>query len=267
MNTENTNPDSGREKDETDLTGADDALSADGHESADSAETGSGSRNPFDYSISVIGNAGPEQERLFGDIADAVDGEPIRKLRTELLVRHGYGNAAPLALAVISPNLNEGRTLLAAELAASFSLLGRSTLLIDADFRSPRVAGLEGSSPENGLAQSLMTGNAPELRRIERFPNLTVLPAGSPGDINPTELLSTMAFRRLIDSMKNLFDFVVVDTPPFSRFSDAQIVSAVVGRVLTVHRTRISTYKEVRTMLRALATSQTQVMGGVLNNH
>ena len=194
-----------------------------------------------------------------------VHGELVRKLRTELLLRHGYNNTAALAFAVVSTSTGDGRSLLAAELALSFAQLGRSTLLIDADLRSPRQHRLFGTEVVEGLAQTLATGETPRLHSVEGISPLSVLAAGEDTGYNPTELFSSMRFKRTIDAMRNLFDFIIVDTPAFNDYSDAQIISAVTGRVLTLHRAKVSTYHDTRTMLASLARSRTEIFGGVLN--
>lgn len=194
-----------------------------------------------------------------------VHGDLVRKLRTELLLRHGYSNTAPLAFAIVSTSSGDGRSLLAAELALSFAQLGRSTLLIDADLRSPRQHRLFGTEIREGLAQTLATGEPPKLNGVEGLPPLSVLAAGEDTGHNPTELFSSMRFQRTMDAMRNLFDFIIVDTPAFNDYSDAQIISAVTGRVLTLHRAKVSTYQDTRTMLASLARSRTEIFGGVLN--
>lgn len=194
-------------------------------------------------------------------------GEQIRKLRTELLIRHGYHNAAPLVLAVVSTSARDGRSLLATELAMSFAQLGRSTLLIDADMRTPRDRRIYGRELEQGLAQALASGEPPELNSVENYPTLSILGAGDEAEYNPTELLSSKRFQWLIDSTRNLFDFIVIDTPPFTAYSDAQVIAAVVGKVLTLHRAPVNTLKEAREMLDSLTRSSAEVVGAVLNTN
>jgi protein-tyrosine kinase len=194
-------------------------------------------------------------------------GEQIRRLRTELLLRHGYHNVAPLVLAVVSTSPRDGRSLLATELAISFAQLGRPTLLVDADMRTPRERRIFGHQLDRGLAQALATGDVPELNVIESYPTLSILGAGDESGFNPTELLSNKRFQRLIDSTRNLFDFIVVDTPPFNAYSDAQVIAAVVGRVITLHRAPVNTYKETREMLSSISRSGAEVLGAVLNNN
>ena len=193
-------------------------------------------------------------------------GEQIRKLRTELLLRHGHRNASTLGFAVVSTSPGEGRSLMAAELAMSFARLGRSTLLVDADLRRPALHHFFGLELGRGLIQSVVETEPPELNSIKNLPGLSLLTAGTNPDFDPSELLSNARFKRLMDSLQNIFEFIIVDTPPFSLYPDAQVVSAVVGRVMTLHRSASSDFKDTRSMLRTLAISDAEVIGGVLNS-
>lgn len=217
------------------------------------------------FSMSLVKNVtyDPDQPPLRS--LPSVHGELIRKLRTELLLRHGYDNSAALAFAVVSTSAGDGRSLLAAELAISFAQLGRSTLLIDADLRSSREHRLFGTEVKEGLAQTLATGEPPRLSNVEGFPPLSVLAAGEDTGHNPTELFSSMRFQRTIDTMRSIFDFIIIDTPPFNDYSDTQIISAVTGRALTLHRAKSNSFRDTRTMLDSLARSRTEIFGGVLN--
>lgn len=192
-------------------------------------------------------------------------GEHIRRLRTELMLRHGYQNADSLALAVVSPTAGDGRSLLALELATSFAQLGRRTLLIDADMRTPIARRIFGHQLHRGLAQTLATGDTPKVSIVKGYPTLSIFGAGDESGFNPTELLAKKRFQRLIDSTRKLFDFIVVDTPPFNAYSDSQVISAVVGRVITLHRAPINTYKDTREMLGGLSRSGAEILGAVLN--
>jgi protein-tyrosine kinase len=192
-------------------------------------------------------------------------GEQMRKLRTEILVRHGYNNASPLAFAIVSPCAGDGRSLLAGELAISFAQLGRATLLIDADMRSAKRSVASGRRKQIGLAQALETGATPDLNRVAGYMNLSVLDAGDSPSFNPTDLLWSKRFYSIVDSLRNLYSFVIVDTPPFMPHSDAMVISTIVGRALTVHRAPHNSYADTRLMLDGLSRAGAEVMGGVLN--
>lgn len=231
----------------------------------DAASQGGDKVQERDFSIAVQRTRRSTAPLPLQDSERGPLGEQVRNLRTELLLRHGHRNSATLGFAVISTSSGEGRSLMAAELAKSFARLGRSTLLVDADMRRPCQHRIFGIELGRGLIQSIVEDQPPELNSIENLPGLSLLTAGSAQDFDPSELLSNVRFKRLMDSLRNIFEFIVVDTPPFNLHPDAQVVSAVVGRALTLHRSASSNYKETRSMLRSLSISNAEVIGGVLN--
>lgn len=188
----------------------------------------------------------------------------IRQLRTELMLRRKAHSVA-LGVAVIGCGAGEGRSQIAAELAIAFAQLGRSTLLLDADMRNPRQHLLFGTELRDGLAQAIERSDAPTLFGVDGYPTLSVLTAGI-CPANPIEFLSDGRFESLFDEFRHYFEFIVVDTPRFADYADAQVISTVVGNVLTVHRARHSSYKAARTMLRQLDSTRANILGGVLQH-
>ena len=222
---------------------------------------------PAAYPIALLSPLRPGRELLFARSQDDDRSEQIRKLRTELLLRAHTDKGGALTLAIVGAGTGEGRSLLAAELALAFAYLNRPTLLIDADLRNPRQHALFGmESPGTGLIQAIMLRDSPGLHSVEGFPPLAVLTAGDRSAENPNELLSGGQFQRLIAALRLRFSCIIVDTPRFGHYSDAQILSAVLGNVLCVHRAGVSTFRNTRDMLRDLASSRATILGSVLNH-
>lgn len=191
--------------------------------------------------------------------------ERMRQLRTEIMLRHRPGPQGSMALAILSAAASEGRSTLAAELALSFSQLGRSTLLLDADLRNPRQQELFSGEPRDGLAQAIDRNDASYFYGVEGYPMLSVMPASSVPVDNPLELLSDGRFDMLVEHLRGVFDFIIVDTPRFVDFADAQVIATVVGNVLTVHRARVSSFATTRAMMRQVASTRADVLGATLN--
>ena len=190
--------------------------------------------------------------------------EKMRGLRTELLLLHETSNQANV-VAVLSSSSGEGRSQLCAELAISFSQLGRRTLLVDADLRNPKQHVLFGSNNEFGLSQSIAQNTKPYLHPVKGLDHLFLLSAG-PIPSNPLELLSDGRYERLVKDWRAAYEFVVIDTPPVSQFADALAVATLVGRVIILSRAKVTSYKNIREMMRRLETTRAQVLGGVLNH-
>ncbi|MBV8062353.1 MAG: CpsD/CapB family tyrosine-protein kinase [Nevskia sp.] len=190
--------------------------------------------------------------------------ETLRALRTELLLRHESVERAN-ALVLLSPSGGEGRSQLAAELATSFAQLGHRTLLVDCDLRRPRLHALFGVANHAGLTQALDEDEPPLLNPVKGLPSLFLLAAGGVPP-NPLELLSGGRFESLVERWRDEFQFAVFDTPPLSQCADALAVATVVGRVLALGRAGHTRCRDMREMLRRVATTQAQVVGAVLNH-
>jgi capsular exopolysaccharide synthesis family protein len=162
-------------------------------------------------------------------------------------------------LPVVSAQRGEGRTYLAAHLAAGFAALGEKTLLIDGDFRSPGLHQAFGVPNEAGLAEYL-AGKATNPIPVNE--NLALLVAGH-GGRNPLELLGNERLKGLIAAASKHFRVIVVDTPSAARGPDLEIFTALAAGALVVAGRR-----EARPLARlkaALARSSAQPLAIVVN--
>ena len=190
--------------------------------------------------------------------------EKIRALRTELLLRREAMDRANV-VALLSPCAGEGRSLLAAELAIAFAQTGHPTLLVDADLRRPQQHVLFGAHNRQGLSQAIEYGATPQLHSVRGLARMSVLTAGVvPND--PLELLSSRRFASMMEDWRDNFEFVVIDTAPVAHFSDGLAVASLAGRVLALSRAQHTPYKDMRDMLRRLATTRSQILGAVISH-
>jgi protein-tyrosine kinase len=190
--------------------------------------------------------------------------EKMLALRTELLLLNETANSANI-MAILSPGSGEGRSQLCAELALSFAQLGRRTLLVDADMRAPRQHVLFGSRNEFGLSQAISQNAKPYLHPVKGPEHMFLLSAGTIPS-NPLELLSDGRCERLLSEWRGAYEFVIIDTPPASLYSDALAMATMVGRVLILSRAKMTSYKNAGEMMRRLKATRAQVLGGVINH-
>jgi receptor protein-tyrosine kinase len=189
--------------------------------------------------------------------------ERIRSLRTELLMLNGdaFGGTS---IAMLSPCQGEGRTQLSAELAIAFSQLGRRTLLVDADLRRPHMHYLFSSENPPGLAQALALRKEPQLLSVEKLPHLSLLTAG-PAVQNPLELLSGNHFERLMTDWRKKYHMVILDTPPISEYADGLAIASCAEQGLIVSRADCTPHKNMKEMLRRVASTRSRIVGAVIN--
>lgn len=208
-------------------------------------------------------NVKPSQELLIAHQPYHPRSERMRSLRTELLLLNDT-HSRSTALAVLSPGNGEGRSLLAAELAISFAQLARPTLLVDGDLRNPRQHQLYNAQNDRGLGQALAFHDQPQLYGVEGLPHLSLLTAGAPTS-NPLELLSDGNFSMQLRAWRNQFAFIVLDTPPVSKYADGLALAALVDEIIVVTRAKHTSHQQMKEMLRRVATTQARIVGAVLN--
>jgi capsular exopolysaccharide synthesis family protein len=147
------------------------------------------------------------------------------------LLEHWFTRKRRL-LAIASPNPGDGRSRLAAELARGFARLGVSTLLIDADLRSPAQHRLFNLPNRWGLA-GFLAGGAPKPAACTQ--KLSVLFAGT-SSADPLELLSSPRLGALLKEAAQHFEVVLIDTPAAARGPDFEIFAAHAGGALVLAR-------------------------------
>lgn len=206
----------------------------------------------------------PGQQLVLAHYPDHERSEALRSLRTELLMRTS-GRRGAAIFALLSPCANEGRSQLCADLAIAFAQLGSKTLLVDADMRNPGLHTLFGADNQIGLAQALDDGSAPRVYAVNGTPQMELLTAGSPPH-NPLELLSGSRFSQLVAEWRRSYEFVVIDTPPTSQFSDGLPIATAAGNVVLLGRKNSTSYSLTTELCRRLETTHARIVGAVLNS-
>jgi chain length determinant protein tyrosine kinase EpsG len=198
----------------------------------------------------------------FSDQADA-----FRELRSRLMLEV-LREPQRCALTIVSPDVGDGKTYLAANLAVAFSQLGEPTLLIDADLRTPRQHQLLGVAPNGGLS-GVLAGFSESDMAVHPVPGLQhlyLLPAGALPP-NPVELLHRPAFGALLRQMLHRFEHIVVDTAAATRGADSRVAAAQCGAALVVARRRHSRMVPLEGLVAALSRGPATLAGVVINEH
>ena len=160
--------------------------------------------------------------------------EQYRILRTKI-VQHV---AQPRMIVISSPASGDGKSVSAINTAAALSLkVEAQVLLMDADFRKSSVHALLGLPESPGLAEVLRGACSLDeaLVRTREFPNLFVISAGKPPE-NPAELLDSPAWQALSGRLRELFRYVILDSPPVGAVADYDLIQAVCDGVILVVR-------------------------------
>ncbi|HWO71844.1 MAG TPA: polysaccharide biosynthesis tyrosine autokinase [Actinomycetota bacterium] len=190
--------------------------------------------------------------------------EAYRTLRTNLLAVSRHPEVRTVL--VTGAEAGEGKSTVAANLAAALALAGRSVALISGDLRYPRVHAFFGIGNEHGLAQ-VLAGALPlaEAIRDTSIPNLKVLPSGPVVGLDePVELLHSERMRQVIEGCRDA-DFVIVDGPPILAVADSLVLAELVDGIVFVTDARVGTRAAVAQARHQLRQVGARVLGGVLN--
>jgi capsular exopolysaccharide synthesis family protein len=192
----------------------------------------------------------------------SVMAESFRQLRTNLEfidIEH------PVKVLVVTSSVpEEGKSVVASNLAVSLTLGHRSVLLIEADLRRPSLADHFGIDRSRGLTD-VIAGRASLDSVLHTWvtDGLAILPSG-PLPPNPSELLGSTAMLALLDELRERFDVIVIDTPPLLPVTDGAVAAAWADGVLLVVRSGKATRHQVTHSLRALQAVSGRVLGVVL---
>ena len=175
------------------------------------------------------------------------------------------------ALMVTSPGAIEGKTSIATQLAVTDALDGEKVVLIEADLRRPGIAsifatqGVERS--ETGLTHYLVRSVSEDqiISTHPKYPTLDIIWSG-PIPPNPTGLLRSDSFARLIQSLRSRYDRIIVDTPPVSVGADASVTAGQVDATLYIVDARGTSRSGAQSGLNQLKKVRANVLGIVLNN-
>lgn len=160
----------------------------------------------------------------------------------------------------------EGKSATTVAVAASLGSIGKKVLLVDADIRkSVLVKRHEISGRPNGLSQYLSgQKKLGEVTYHTNVENVDLILAG-PYSPNPAELLEDELFKRMLENAREIYDYIIIDTPPMLNLIDGAIIASQCdGAVIVVESGAIS-YRMVQKVKTQLEKSGCRILGTVLN--
>jgi len=190
--------------------------------------------------------------------------EAFRSLRTSLLLSNT--THPPKYIVLTSATPSEGKTTAASNLAAILAQRDTRVLLIDGDLRRPNVHHRFGLNGKIGLTTVLTGATTLEdtVQRVPEIPNLDILPSG-PVPPFPTEMLSSAAMDAILKRCGELYNYIVIDSPPILSVTDGVILARQADAVVLVVRHGKSSKHVVRRARDLLLRSGAAITGIVLN--
>lgn len=229
----------------------------------------------FGVTVAAAIPASPAMVRKHGALVPLVVGhsavkdpvhaaEAFLKLRTNLQFMDI--DSPPRVIVVTSPLPGDGKSTIAANLAAALSMSDRRVVLIDGDLRRPVVAESFGMVEGAGLTDVLIgrVDFADVAQQVAALPNLTVLAAGGIPP-NPSELLGSNAMRRLLNWLADSGHTVIIDAPPLLPVTDGAVLTAAADGALVVVTAGKTLDTQLGAALASLQAVQGHTLGVVLN--
>ena len=194
-----------------------------------------------------------------------ISNEAFRVFRTNFGFLKAGDNGHSVVM-VTSFNPGSGKTFITMNLGVSLAVKGKKVMVIDCDLRRGSTSKYVGS-PARGLSNYLVgeTDDISEFVQINTIiPGLSVIPCGTLPP-NPTELIETERFTNLVNSLREEYDYVLLDCPPIEIVADAAIVEKLVDRTIFVIRAGLFERSMMPELDRIYAEKRFRNMGLVLN--
>ncbi len=188
--------------------------------------------------------------------------ESYKAIRTNLMFLLSQSRSHTFEISSSLPG--EGKSTCAVNLAIAFAQLGSKVLLIDADLRKPSINRKLRLRNPKGLSSVLVDLCSFSEAVMSINANLDVLLSG-PIPPNPSELLGSDSMSRLLEDIKDEYDFIIIDTPPINAVSDAVALASKTEGIVMVIQDRKTTHDEFKKAVSSLNFANANLLGVVLN--
>ena len=206
-----------------------------------------------------------ERKNLLTTRSDFFIREAYKTLRTNVSFALA-GEEGCKVIVVTSSLQGEGKSITAANLAISYAMTDRKVLLVDCDLRRPKLARLMQINGKVGLSNLIMQPRLLEKAIIST--NIRGLDVILSGDIppNPSELLGSPRMQRLLEGLREAYDFIILDSPPVNMVTDAVVLAPESDGVLFLVRAGHSERGAVLHAVEQLEYAKAKILGFVLND-
>lgn len=218
---------------------------------------------PVLASLPIITERKVKYERIFEENPQAIFSEGVRTARTGVMLS---SIDEPHRMLVVTSSVpGEGKTTFATNLALAFAQTKR-VVLVDGDMRRPAVGKLFGKEPNSPGLSSLVAASTPASECIFKVEGceLYVVPSG-PIPPNPLELMLSKRFEEALHKLQDMFDMVIIDSPPVQLVSDSMVIARHCSGMIFVVKADDTPYQVARNAVKRLRQGQANIIGVVLN--
>jgi capsular exopolysaccharide synthesis family protein len=190
--------------------------------------------------------------------------EAYKDIRTEIL--YLTSKDKNLAILITSAEPKAGKTMTCSNLAIALSQKGVMVLLVDADLRKPQIHNVFRTERKMGMSEYLTRKtNLESIVKDTEIENLKIITSGKVPH-NPAELISSARMKEFISETKQIFDFIIFDSPPVASVTDAVILANIVDATIQVVRSGKAPVPIVLRAKEKLESTSSQVLGIILND-
>ena len=205
----------------------------------------------------------PESYGLLNDDTPWAVKEAYKTLRTNVTL--SLPDEGHRVIAFTSAEPHDGKTTNAINFAISLAQIDKKVLLVDCDLRKPMVASMLNIESPSGLSD-IISGQARArdgILRLEKY-GIDVIPSGSLTP-DPTLLLQSSRMKLIMQELKKVYEYIIVDLPPVTVVADASILAELMDGFLLVVRHETTDYRAVSDMMEQLKLANAQIIGFVYN--
>lgn len=196
--------------------------------------------------------------------SDDIAIESLRSIRTA--IHFALASAKNNIIMIAGPAPEVGKSFISTNLATIFAQSDKKVLLIDADMRRGYMHKYFDVEVKPGLSEFL--SNQAELNQVihqTEVNGLNVITRGK-SPTNPSEMLGSQKFKKLLDELSQQYDHIIIDTPPILAVTDGIIISQYAGVNLLIARYSKSQMKELELSLNRFEQAGVKVNGFILND-
>jgi len=189
--------------------------------------------------------------------------EAFRGLRAALLLSNP--DNPPRVIMITSPRSSEGKTTAVCNTALSLAQIGKKVLILDCDMHRPKIGKIFNQAG-HGLSEYL-TGQIEFADVVQEttIPNLSIAHSGTPPP-NPGELLGSLRMNDAIQAASEVFDHIIIDTPPLMSVTDALILAPMSDGVILVVSSAKNPPEVLKRAKKSLDLVRANILGVLCNN-
>lgn len=208
-----------------------------------------------------------QKSNIIGKNINFAASEAYKLLRTKLQFSFVDGVKCPV-IGVSSALAGEGKSVSSVNIAYSLSQLNKRVLLIDCDMRRPSLESKLHIRKIPGLSNYLTGQNGIEevIQRceIEQGERFDVIAAGI-NPPNPIELLSSSTMEKALTSLRDIYDYIIIDLPPVGEVSDAMVAAKLADGILLVVRQDYCNTTALAAAVNQFEFIEARILGVVIN--